>query len=204
MLFYVFFCRIRKNFKIMISPYIPKCWNGIMLVGEAPGEDEVRQNEPFVGRSGRFLTEMLFKAGIIRNECYITNTFLERPPDNKIMKFFQSSRKTPEEIIDKCPPYNGYYYPKPELISEWDRLDTEIRENRPKVIAAIGATALWRLTGKSGITKMRGFFEDYCPQGWSFKTSVLITFHPAYVLRNRSVMPVVIEDFKNLNQFIGT
>ncbi len=72
------------------SPQAP--WNGILVVGEAPGAEEVKQNLPFVGRSGQLLDKALAEAGIIRAACFVANVFRLQPPGNKVDYFFASRR----------------------------------------------------------------------------------------------------------------
>ena len=67
-------------------------WNGLVLVGEAPGKDEVRLGHPFVGRSGQLLNEILAEAGIDRARSLVANVFRFQPPGNKVDHFFISKR----------------------------------------------------------------------------------------------------------------
>jgi uracil-DNA glycosylase family 4 len=127
----------------------------IMIVGEAPGEREDDSAQAFVGPAGRLLTEVLEKAGISRDDCYITNAVKCRPPNNR--------QPTPGEA-KVC----GSTY-----------LSEEISRVGPTHILALGNTSLKALTRKSGITKHRGSSFPG-PEG----STVFATFHPAYVLRS--------------------
>ena len=117
----------------------------IMLVGEAPGETEDRLGKPFVGRAGKTLDLLLAHAGIIREECLITNVARERPPANQIGFYFVDSKCT---------------IPKP-ILQDWiNLLKEEIEKYRPNIVVALGATALWALTGSRGIKSMRGYIQE--------------------------------------------
>jgi len=95
----------------------------IMLVGEAPGEQEAATGKPFVGNAGRVLSELLNLAGLTKQECLIANVARERPPGNKIAYFFE----------DK-----GMTTPKP-ILKEWiATLKEEIEFYRPNIVVALG------------------------------------------------------------------
>lgn len=112
----------------------------ICILGEAPGHDEVRKGEPFVGKSGTLLTSLMTRTGIMRSRCYITNVIKERPPKNNIKVFidYDKGRVTPQaqDYID-------------ELRQELSELDCN-------VIVPAGNVPLWVLTGETGITNWRG------------------------------------------------
>lgn len=133
----------------------------LCFVGEAPGEDEDLQGRPFVGRSGKLLDETLSKLGINpETDIYVCNIIKCRPPNN---------RKPAEEEINFC----------------IDFLEEQLKLVSPKVIVALGATAVNGLINTTfGITKIRGqFFKRR-------NTLVMPVFHPSYVLRNGSTGPV--------------
>src|SRR5580692_1651630 len=73
--------------------------NGLVLVGEAPGAEEVRLGHPFVGRSGQLLDKMLMRAGIERKQCMVANVFRYQPPGNKVDHFFISRRAAKQQGI---------------------------------------------------------------------------------------------------------
>ncbi|RMH80340.1 MAG: uracil-DNA glycosylase [Acidobacteria bacterium] len=134
-------------------------YSSVVFVGEAPGEEEDKQGKPFVGRAGRLLNQKLEEVGLRREEVYITNVVKSRPPGN---------RKPTREEMASCIPY----------------LKKELEIIRPKLIVCLGATALEGILGKSlPINKHRGQLFEY-PYNRSVK--VLLTYHPAYVLRNPS------------------
>ena len=125
----------------------------LMFVGEGPGADEDARGEPFVGRAGRKLDEMIRSIGLEREEVYIANVVKCRPPDNR----------TPEpDEIATCVPF----------------LFAQIEAIRPKVIVALGAPATKTLLGtRIGITQIRGTWGTFR------EIPVMPTFHPAYLLR---------------------
>lgn len=111
----------------------------IAIVGEALGEDEERFMRPFVGPTGQLLDKLLGAAGIVRGECYITNVIKERPPDNKIDYFIVPHKNETQD-------YKDYV----------EILHDELEKSAANVIIALGNTALYALTGKTGVTKWRG------------------------------------------------
>jgi DNA polymerase len=135
----------------------------LMFVGEAPGADEDEQGEPFVGRAGELLTKIIQATGLKRSEVYIANILKCRP---NMPEHSSGNRKpTPEEMAT-CIPF----------------LHEQIDLIRPKVLVALGATAVEGLLGKTaGITKLRGNWRIY--RG----IPLMPTYHPAYLLRNQSM-----------------
>ena len=143
----------------------------IMFIGEGPGADEDTQGEPFVGRAGRLLTKMISAIGIERDDVYITNIVKCRPPDNRNPK--------PAEISCCLP-----------IIKQ------QIEILNPKLIVTLGNIPTKTLIPNvPGITKARGKIKQF--EKWT----VLPTFHPSYLLRNRSAMPQAWEDFKKITEF---
>jgi uracil-DNA glycosylase family 4 len=135
----------------------------LMFVGEAPGADEDEQGEPFVGRAGQLLTKIIQATGLSRADVYIANILKCRPDTPG--QSAGNRPPTPEERAT-CIPY----------------LQEQIDLIRPKVIVALGATAVDGLLGKSpGITKLRGNWQTY--RG----TPLMPTYHPAYLLRNQAM-----------------
>lgn len=136
----------------------------VMLVGEAPGEDEDRQGVPFVGASGKLLDLMLKSIGLDRTQVYISNILPWRPPGNR--------NPTPGEIA-ACMPF----------------LERHIALIGPAVLVPLGGTAAKTLLNRTeGVTRLRGrWFEYRLDAGLDGKTLVVPTlpmFHPAYLLRN--------------------
>jgi DNA polymerase len=135
----------------------------LMFVGEAPGADEDEQGEPFVGRAGQLLTKIIQATGLSRADVYIANILKCRPDTPG--QSAGNRKPTPDEMAT-CIPY----------------LHEQIDLIRPKVLVALGATAVEGLLGKTlGITKLRGQWQTY--RG----TPLMPTYHPAYLLRNQAM-----------------
>jgi len=134
----------------------------IMFVGEAPGEDEDRQGEPFVGRAGQLLTKMIVAMGLTREKVYIANILKCRPD---MPPGSTGNRKPTRQEMDMCLPY----------------LRAQIDVIGPAIMIALGATAIEGLLGPIGpIGRLRGKFLEY--RG----IPLMPTFHPSYLLRNQS------------------
>lgn len=140
----------------------------IMLVGEAPGEQEDRAGKPFIGAAGQFLNKMLATVGLVRSNIHVTNVVKCRPPGNKIAKTH----------IKCCT----------------DRFQEEVKEANPEYILAVGNTALTALTGHSGITRFRG---QVLPCKWLPGAKVFPTLHPASALYQPGNAPVIEQDFSS-------
>lgn len=158
----------------------------IMIVGEAPGSTEELVGQPFMGASGQELTKMLSEASINRTRCYITNVCKYRPPNNDISKFFlnktEAKKQNAYEIMGR--------YPAPQIRDGLAELEAEIQTVRPRVIIALGDTALWALTGQSGITKWRGSFLTHGT------IRVIPTYHPTGILRNWEWRSIAVHDLR--------
>lgn len=154
----------------------------VMIVGEAFGAEEEKQNMPFVGKSGQLLIQALNSVGLKREDFYITNVFMQRPPENDISYFFGGFKK---DICEGISAYNGKF-----LLTEFSlnlhRLENEITRNKPDLIIGLGNVPLWAFTGNSGgITKTRGKIHKETFGPVKLKTNYLPTYHPSYMLRNR-------------------
>ncbi len=138
----------------------------IMLVGEAPGANEVKEGEPFVGRAGKKLNEILHKIGVSREDIYITNLVKIRPPDNRD--------------------------PKKAEIDAWKPLlEEEIEDVDPEIIIPMGNFASRQLLGtRKGITSIHG--RIFSREG----RKIMPTFHPAAVLYDNSKEPVLEQDLR--------
>lgn len=167
----------------------------IMLVGEAPGVDEERVGTPFVGVSGQELNRMLNEAGISRNECFTTNVVRIRPPNNDLNAFIAKAKK---DVTPAHREYRGKWC-LPPVIEGANLLAKEIQMVKPNVVVAIGQTALWALTGISGITKWRGsmLYSD-ADMG---RVKCVPTYHPAAVLREWSWRAVAVSDLRRAAQY---
>jgi DNA polymerase len=134
----------------------------LMFVGEAPGADEDKQGEPFVGRAGQLLTKIIKAMGFARGEVYIANILKCRPdtPGSS----YGNRPPTPTEM-QTCRPY---------LMEQIDVI-------QPKVIVALGAVAVEGLLGtRAPMRELRGRWDSF--NG----TPLMVTYHPAYLLRNQS------------------
>jgi DNA polymerase len=159
-----------------------KSWNGLVLVGEAPGAEEVRKGKPFVGRSGQLLDKMLEQAGIAREEILIANVFRFQPPANKIDAFFASRRKALSEGFALAEVYGkfGGSFCRAEFASEIEHLRDVLTREKPEIIVALGRTPLWALTGENGLLDKVGIPLP-CRLGLS--ANVIPTYHPSFILR---------------------
>ncbi len=134
----------------------------LMFIGEAPGADEDKQGEPFVGRAGQLLTRIIETMGLGREEVYIANILKCRPDTPS--SSFGNRPPTPREM-ETCRPY---------LLEQIDVIE-------PKVLVALGAVAVECLLGTRGtMRELRGRWHSY--NG----TPLMITYHPAYLLRNQA------------------
>jgi uracil-DNA glycosylase len=167
-------------------------FNGIMLVGEAPGLKEQQSGVPFVGDAGKLLDHLLADAGIERDRCVVTNVFHVRPANNMVGLFF--GPKGGEVCLEKYP-YLGRFL-LADLKPEIERLSTEVKFFFPhlKVIVALGAVALWALTGRNGITANRGTLIHF--QLGDNECVLVPTFHPSFLLRsnNPAMNTLVVHD----------
>jgi DNA polymerase len=134
-----------------------------MFVGEAPGADEDAQGEPFVGAAGQLLTRIIKTMGLSRETVYIAN-ILKCRPDTPGQS--AGNRKPTSDEMKTCLPY---------LLEQIDLI-------RPKVLVALGATAIEGLLGTvSAIGRLRGHFQIFRD------IPLMPTFHPAYLLRNQAL-----------------
>lgn len=167
----------------------------IMICGEAPGADEEIRGEPFVGVSGQELNRMLGEAGILRSECFVTNVCRIRPPKNDITSFIAMKKN---QITSKHIKVNGKYV-LPPIVEGLELLRKEIQAVQPRVILALGNTALWALTAQWGITKWRGsslpLLSDY-----GFPSTVIPSYHPAAILRQWDWRAIGVGDLRRLRQ----
>ena len=145
----------------------------IMFVGEGPGADEDEQGIPFVGRAGQLLNNMISAMGVKRADVYIANVVKCRPPGNR----------TPErDECDTCSPF----------------LLRQIQTVGPKVIVALGAVAAKNLLGlNDSMANLRGQIYDF--KG----TKLVVTYHPAYLLRDPRQKAEAWKDLKMVMKFLG-
>ena len=162
-------CSLKNNATNMVfSDGNPK--SNIMLIGEAPGANEDAEGLPFVGRAGALLDKMLAAINLNRKKVYISNIINYRPPENR--------RPTDEEI--------GRYLPF---------IIKHIEIINPKILVLLGSTAMNALIGNENvISKMRGKWIE--KKFGNCKTSVIITFHPAFLMRQPAQKKLVWIDLK--------
>lgn len=138
----------------------------IMFIGEAPGADEDREGEPFVGEAGQLLDRIIAACGLTRQELYICNILRCRPPGNR--------NPLPQEAVN-CREY----------------LDGQIQIVKPDYIICWGTVAAQNLLGETqSVSNLRGRFMAHG------NAKVLCTYHPSYLLRNESAKKLVWEDMK--------
>lgn len=147
--------------------------SGICFVGEGPGADEDRLGAPFVGAAGQLLDRMIAAMGFERDDVYVCNIVKCRPPNN---------RKPEASEMQACRPF---------LMDQLELLD-------PKVIVALGGTAVEGLLGMTGIMSLRGQWKLY--RG---RIPVMPTLHPAYLLRQPKDKRLVWEDLQKVMRELG-
>jgi DNA polymerase len=159
-------CPLHKQGRKQIVFGVGNAKAELMFVGEGPGADEDEQGEPFVGRAGQLLNNMIKAMGIERRQVYIANIVKCRPPGNR----------TPErEECDTCSPF----------------LMRQIAVIKPKVVVALGAVAAKTLLAmNASMAQLRGRFYDFKPAGvrssdpnWD-GCKLAVTYHPAFLLRD--------------------
>ncbi|MGH9573285.1 MAG: uracil-DNA glycosylase [Candidatus Acidiferrales bacterium] len=165
-------CKLHKARKqVVFGVGNPKA--ELMFVGEGPGADEDAQGEPFVGRAGKLLTQMIEAMGLKRSDVYIANVVKCRPPENRLPE---------KDEIAACSPY---------LIRQIDAI-------KPKVIVCLGACSTQTLLQTNqGISRFRGQFFDF--RG----AQLMATYHPAYLLRNPPAKADVWKDLQKVMAVLG-
>jgi DNA polymerase len=157
----------------------------LMFVGEGPGADEDAQGEPFVGRAGQLLNNMIKAMGIRREDVYIANVVKCRPPGNR----------TPErDECDTCSPF----------------LMRQIAVIKPKVVVALGAVSAKNLLAiNAPMSELRGRFYDFMPAGarssdpsWQ-GAKLAVTYHPAFLLRDPRQKGEAWKDLQMVMKYLG-
>jgi uracil-DNA glycosylase len=162
--------------------------NKLMILGEAYGEAEEREQTAFVGATGWELNRMLEEVGIVRADCYLTNVLNRRPYRNQIIDFCGGK----DEALPGFPALVKGKYVRREFAPELDRLGMELLEINPNLVLCLGNTAMWALCGKTTISKMRGTTSLSTHTASGYK--VLPTYHPAAIFRQYELRPTVIID----------
>ncbi len=167
----------------------PRSGAKIAFVGEAFGEQEELVGLPLIGNAGQEFTRLCEEAGINRNECFITNVFAARPPDNKLDAWCISKKECPEGYT--APMLRTGKYVHPQYLGEIERLREELSVVKPNLIVALGGTALWALAGSAAIGTLRGTIaEARLVPG----QKLLATYHPSYLFKMWSHRPIVLAD----------
>lgn len=157
----------------------------LMFVGEGPGADEDAQGEPFVGRAGQLLNNMIKAMGLRREDVYIANVVKCRPPGN---------RQPERDECDTCSPF----------------LMRQIAVVKPKVVVALGATAAKNLLAmNASMGELRGRFYDFIPSGvrssdpaWK-GARLAVTYHPAFLLRDPRQKGEAWKDLQMVMKYLG-
>jgi uracil-DNA glycosylase family 4 len=178
-------CKLHKQGRKQIVFGVGNPRADLMFVGEGPGADEDTQGEPFVGRAGQLLNNMIKAMGIRREDVYIANVVKCRPPGNR----------TPErDECETCSPF----------------LMRQIAVVKPKVVVALGAVASKSLLAmNASMSELRGRFYDFMPAGarsidpnWQ-GTKLAVTYHPAYLLRDPRQKGEAWKDLQMVMKFLG-
>ena len=156
----------------------------LMFVGEGPGADEDAQGEPFVGRAGQLLNNMIKAMGLRREEVYIANVVKCRPPGNR----------TPErDECETCSPF----------------LMRQIAVIKPRIVVALGAVAAKNLLAfNAPMAELRGRFYDFMPagaragDGWQ-GAKLAVTYHPAFLLRDPRQKGEAWKDLQMVMKYLG-
>ena len=165
-------CRLHKaRTKIVFGVGNPKA--ELVFVGEGPGHDEDIQGEPFVGRAGKLLTQMIEAMSLRREDVYICNVVKCRPPENRLPD---------KDEIAVCSPF----------------LLRQLAAIQPKVICCLGAcSAQTLLATTQGISRFRGEWFDF------HGSKLIATYHPAYLLRNPPAKSEVWKDLQKVMAVLG-
>lgn len=153
----------------------------IILIGEAPASEEYIKGECFVGSAGRYLDKLLANAGLHRGSLYITNVSKEQAPSNKIAKM----------------PFDRLCLWKADLIDEINLLPN------PKVLVPLGNYALETVTGRSGITNLRGSILHPTSR-IKHDCIVIPTFHPSKLHYDYTVWPLIVADFMRIKKIVDS
>jgi DNA polymerase len=178
-------CKLHKQGRKQIVFGVGNPRADLMFVGEGPGADEDTQGEPFVGRAGQLLNNMIKAMGIRREDVYIANVVKCRPPGNR----------TPErDECDTCSPF----------------LMRQIATIKPKVIVALGAVSAKNLLAiNAPMSELRGRFYDFMPAGarssdpsWP-GAKLAVTYHPAFLLRDPRQKGEAWKDLQMVMKYLG-
>src|ERR1700678_2323923 len=175
-------CKLHKQGRKQIVFGVGNPHSGLMFVGEGPGADEDMQGEPFVGRAGQLLNNMIKAMGLRREDVYIANIVKCRPPGN---------RQPERDESETCSPF----------------LMRQISAIKPKVLVALGATAAKNLLALNApMTELRGRWYDFKPVGsdpsWP-GARLAVTYHPAFLLRDPRQKGEAWKDLQMVMKYLG-
>ncbi len=175
-------CKLHKQGRKQIVFGVGNPRAELMFVGEGPGADEDAQGEPFVGRAGQLLNNMIKAMGLRREDVYIANIVKCRPPGN---------RQPERDECDTCSPF----------------LMRQIATVKPKAIVALGATAAKNLLAiNAPMSELRGRWYDFKPAGsdpsWG-GTRIAVTYHPAFLLRDPRQKGEAWKDLQMVMKYLG-
>lgn len=178
-------CKLHKQGRKQIVFGVGDPRAELMFIGEGPGADEDTQGEPFVGRAGQLLNNMIKAMGLLREQVYIANVVKCRPPGNR----------TPErDECDTCSPF----------------LMRQIAVVKPKVVVALGAVSAKNLLAiNAPMSELRGRFYDFMPAGarsgdsdWQ-GAKLAVTYHPAFLLRDPRQKGEAWKDLQMVMKYLG-
>jgi DNA polymerase len=178
-------CKLHKQGRKQIVFGVGNPHAELMFVGEGPGADEDTQGEPFVGRAGQLLNNMIKAMGIRREDVYIANIVKCRPPGNR----------TPErDECETCSPF----------------LMRQIAVIKPRILVALGAVAAKNLLAiNAPMSELRGRFYDFMPAGAQSSdpswpgTKLAVTYHPAFLLRDPRQKGEAWKDLQMVMKYLG-
>ena len=178
-------CKLHRQGRKQIVFGVGNPGADLMFVGEGPGADEDAQGEPFVGRAGQLLNNMIKAMGLRREDVYIANVVKCRPPGNR----------TPErDECDTCSPF----------------LMRQIAVIKPKAIVALGAVAAKNLLAMNApMAELRGRFYEFMPAGARSSDPSLqgarlaVTYHPAFLLRDPRQKGEAWKDLQMVMRYLG-
>jgi len=175
-------CKLHKQGRKQIVFGVGNPQADLMFVGEGPGADEDQQGEPFVGRAGQLLNNMIKAMGLRREDVYIANVVKCRPPGNR----------TPER--DECETCSPFLMRQIEVI-------------KPKAVVALGAVAAKNLLAiNAPMSELRGRWYDFKPAGsdptWP-GTRLAVTYHPAFLLRDPRQKGEAWKDLQMVMKYLG-
>lgn len=172
----------------------------LLLLGEAPGEEEVKAGQPFVGPSGKFLRNVLLpKAGWDFSNFTVANVVNTQPPRNLFKEFTLSKTDLKKAGLPILGPQWSRRHLLPEIYHESQATLSWIKAQNFDFIICLGGTALWLLTGDNRI----GLFRGTIGRGGNGLPGFLATYHPAAILREYGMLPIAWADLRKAREHLG-